>query len=284
MRRWTGDGWCKASPRHARLRLGVRQQGKAEVELRPQPASGASSLDAAAVGLDQRPDERQTEPQTSPDPTGVAGTLEEGTEKPVEHGRLDALAGVVDADDDALVRGVGRDAHGHAAPGFRELGGIREKVPERLRETHPVALHVERGPRLGQHQLQLDSRLREEPEVILEHAAHQRKELEVFPVERDLAARDASRVEQLVDEGRELRELAVHDLEALLGVAGRRSAPEDLQAGADRSERVPELVAQQGEELVLLLGLPAQRLVHPLQLRDVAEDRGRADQPPLRIP
>ena len=68
--------------------------------------------------------------------------------------------------------------------------------------------------------------------------------------ELDLAARDARDVEQVVDQARQVPHLALDD--RALAFAGVDAAQaHQLQRGQDRRQRVAQLVAEHGQELVL---------------------------------
>ena len=94
------------------------------------------------------------------------------------------------------------------------------------------------------------------------------------------AAIDARDIQQIVDQARELRRLALDDLlRAARVLSVLRRVVEDVEAGADGRERVAELVRQHRHELVLApVGLlepgvgRLQRLHGQLPLGDVADD------------
>ena len=85
-------------------------------------------------------------------------------------------------------------------------------------------------------------------------------ELEAPPFELDLAARQARYVEQIVDQPDHVRDLALEDLP--FPREGLRVARlHQFQCGQRRGQRIPQLVAEHREELILraagLLGLGA---------------------------
>ena len=86
----------------------------------------------------------------------------------------------------------------------------------------------------------------------LDRAANRGRELDSLLPQLDLVLRDACHVEQVVHESDHLPDLALHHLD---GLAERRRVglcpAQDLQAVADRRERVPELMGEQRQEVCL---------------------------------
>ena len=112
----------------------------------------------------------------------------------------------------------------------------------------------------------------------LERARDHVAQVDTLAAQLDLARGDARDVEQIVDHAREVRDLALDD--APLARIGRLVAPRhDLERGDDRRERVAQLVAEHGEELVLGavrdLGL-AQRVPRLAEQAHVVERERRA--------
>ena len=71
-------------------------------------------------------------------------------------------------------------------------------------------------------------------------------------LQRDLALADARDVEQVLDQARQLRDLAVGDVGGPGQLRlGRREPADHLERGADRRERVAQLVREHRQELVL---------------------------------
>src|SRR5690606_38372241 len=111
--------------------------------------------------------------------------------------------------------------------------------------------------------------------------------VERFALQLDLPPTDARGVEQIVHETDEVRKLAGHDRARSAGGFGCRLVMiENLHAGDQRRQRIPYLMTQHGEKLVLaavrfaeLLFAFAQRALHLLSLADVdtrADDSPRA--------
>jgi hypothetical protein len=117
------------------------------------------------------------------------------------------------------------------------------------------------------------------------------------PFDLHLAARDARDVEQIIDQPHHVRDLPSHDPERLRRRAAAGGASQYIHTGADRRERVSELVRQRGQKLVLasvrapqLLCLPGelglrllQGLVHALALGHVEHHAGHALRPPRGV-
>jgi hypothetical protein len=161
----------------------------------------------------------------------------------------------------------------------RVLGRVVEQVADHLREARRIGVEVDRLARHA-HEQQLALRI-DHGHGRLDRLADDRLQLHALPLELHLALRDARHVEQVVDEARELRDLAVDDLarHAQRRVAVVRAA-EDLARVADRRERVAQLVRQHREEHVLApvrllqLGEQAAQLVLALALAQRGLGRG----------
>ena len=122
----------------------------------------------------------------------------------------------------------------------------------------------------------------------LDRAAHHVGQQDPGPPQLHLVAADPGHVEQVVDQPHHVARAAGPSSPGPAPAPPRSSRQaDDLQAVADRGQRVPQLVGQQGEELVLLpvglpqrvLGLPAARS-RPGRCR--APDRPAAAPPPSK--
>ena len=152
---------------------------------------------------------------------------------------------VLDAQHDALARVPG--AHLDVSPPRAVLGGIRHQVEHDLRQPVRIGLHAKPGARhrVDQHAM----RPRFEQRLRHLHRAQQRiGDFHRLLAQLDLAARDARYVEKIVDQARQVRRLPLEGAE--LRDLGAAQAHE-LDRGRDGGERVAQLVAQHGEELVL---------------------------------
>ena len=91
--------------------------------------------------------------------------------------------------------------------------------------------------------------------------------------ERELIIRDAGHVQQVVDEPHHVRKLAVHHIASVDGNGRVLRHVEHMETAPERSERVPELVGEGGQELVLPpVGL-LQGFLGPLPVGDVLGHR-----------
>src|SRR6266545_4128806 len=125
--------------------------------------------------------------------------------------------------------------------------------------------------------------LLEERERGLDRPGDDGREVEHLPVQDDLAARDPADVEQVVHEPTEVPHLALDQLArpddgGVRHLAGRHHG----HGVADGGERVAQLVAEHGEELVDLPALLLERL-HALAPGEVARDLGEPAQGAGRV-
>ena len=149
----------------------------------------------------------------------------------------------------------------------RELGRVLEQVPDDLRDARGVRIDPHRAALL---EAQLDLPPLEEAPVVVAGPRHDLAKVELLQLELDLPPRDARHIEQVVHEPREVLGLAAdHVLRSprLLTVA--RGAVEQVDAVADRRERVAQLVREHAEELGLEPVRLSDRLVGALVLGDV---------------
>jgi hypothetical protein len=101
---------------------------------------------------------------------------------------------------------------------------------------------------------------------------------DAFAVQLDLAEADATHIEQVVDEAHEMRELTIHHVDrAMQRRVGFRRQARDLQAVADRRERIAQLVGQRREELVFAPIRVVELALHRLAVADVDQARRHAD-------
>ena len=182
-----------------------------------------------------------------------------------------------------------------AAAGGGVFGGIVQQVGDRLRQPGQVAIELDLVGRQLQHQPVMagfDPR-----PAGFDRALDHRPQRDPLFLQPDLAAADARDVQQVVDQPDHVHQLTLDDGARPLrrrAVAG--VLLENLQAGADRRQRVAQLVRQGGEEFVLgtagleqgLLGRLAlgdvdHRPRHPVRLAALVldGDAGDADPAPL---
>ena len=196
--------------------------------------------------------------------------------------RRDALAVVLDGEPRAALLGRHRDGDVAAAI----LGRVVEQVLDHLLEPHRVGV----DPGLGARD---DDRgaIGNQRAIVAGGALGKVAQLERLLAQRQLAARYARHVEEIVHQAAQLAHLALdrRHSEARLAVLEFR-AGEEIRRHGDRGERVAQLVREHGNELVLadigLAQLADQRVqlgVEALALGDVARDLRGADDAALRI-
>ena len=84
-------------------------------------------------------------------------------------------------------------------------------------------------------------------------------QFDAFFAKIDLAQADAAQIQEVIDQMHHLRHLSLHHrADAIAGVLIAACQAHDLQAIANRGQRVPQLVGQRGEKLVFALVLLAQ--------------------------
>src|SRR3546814_19142852 len=89
-----------------------------------------------------------------------------------------------------------------------------------------------------------------------------------------LAARHARNFEQIIDQPRQVADLALHHLtEACSLRLSGEPRPQDVQGVADRRERIAQLVREDRQEFVLALIVEAQTLFGFGQVEEIAADR-----------
>jgi hypothetical protein len=130
-----------------------------------------------------------------------------------------------------------------------ELGGVLEQVADHLRDARLVRVDEERARGLD---AQLETTTLEQRPMVVAGPARDLAQVEAPASQLDLAARDPGHVEEIVDEAGEVLGLALDDLPCQRGLlAAGLHTVEQEQAVLDGGERVPELVRQDGDELVL---------------------------------
>ena len=116
--------------------------------------------------------------------------------------------------------------------------------------------------------------------MVLHRRTDDLDEVEPLLAQQDLAPRDPGDVEQIVHQAGEVADLALHGGAGALRLAlGGLGHAEQVEAVADRRQRVAQLVREHGQELVLVVrGLP-ESLLGTLALGDVAGDGRSAGDP-----
>ena len=225
--------------------------------------------------------QRQPDPQAALGAVDVAAHLGEH----VEHGgkRLgrDANPGVAHRHQRLPRLGPGR--HRDAPAGRGVLGRVVEQVAEHLDDAGGVGVEFNRL--LRQMHLEVMAAGLDQGDGGLERHRHQRRQRHRLFFKFDLAARDAGDVEQVVHQVDQVAELAVHHADQAVqgGRLGRGDA-QQVEAGADRRQRIAQFVRQGGEEFGLAVvrfrqvgGDAPQFVLGALLLGDVARDGGQAN-------
>jgi hypothetical protein len=162
---------------------------------------------------------------------------------------VDADAAVLHRDCDLVVFDSRRETDSPTGRGV--LRGVDQQVRDDLREPRQVAFEGNRLRRQIDRQRvarSIDDRLRD-----LDRTLDDRRKLQRFTPQMELAARHARDVEQVVEQVRHLRHLPIDDVAAPdhLRVA-LGGAAQHLDRIADRRERVAQLVRERRDEVVLL--------------------------------
>ena len=130
----------------------------------------------------------------------------------------------------------------------RELGRVVEHVREHLGEPGTVS---EKGHRLGrQGDRQLMSLSFDGAAAQFHRIANDLRELHRLLAQHDLSSRDPRDVEKVLDESDQLLQLPVHHLVNMSRVLDPL-IPEQIEPVSDRAQRIPELVREHGQEVVL---------------------------------
>ena len=265
------------------LRSGRQRQP--HQDLRPPARPGALGRHRTAVQLDQGLDQGEAEPEPAPAAVRAALGLAERLEGAVDQLRLHADAGVAHGHGRGAARRLPPHGHGDPPPRLGELAGVVQHVAHRLGDPRGIAVDPERPA--GQVELDREAGRFQVLPLVLDGGAHRLGEVEPLAPEQDLPPRDAGDVQQVVHQAGEMEHLPVDGEQGPLGlIPGQPGRAQDVQAVADGGERIAQLVAEHGEELVLaavalaeLVGLAPQRLLRPFARGDVAVDPGGSDHP-----
>ncbi len=132
-------------------------------------------------------------------------------------------------------------AHRDHAIGRRVLGGVGQQVGDHLAQARRVAVDAQAAPRHVHLQRVLP--LLEQRAGHLDRLRDDLRDLDDFGLELDPAARDARDVQQVVDQPREMADLALDD--RALAFGSRLAAQlHQLQRRQDRRQRIAQLVAR----------------------------------------
>ena len=231
-----------------RPRLGVRhrhiRQANGERGAPAEPL--AEHRHRAAVQRDETADDGQAETQTALRAIQRLASLGEDVEHARLHLRFDADAGVANADHHRVCFPVRLDLN--RSPGLGVLGGVGQEVRHHLRETLLVA--VNRAPTPGYVDIEIVLALFEQRAGGLHGSGDDVGQLHVLFLELDLPPGDAGDVEKVIDKADEVTDLPLDDRPLAFGGIDAAQLHE-LQRRQDGRERIAQLVAQHGDELVL---------------------------------
>ena len=133
----------------------------------------------------------------------------------------------------------------------RELHRVVQDIGEDLHQ--PRAITVDKNWTRGQRCVQCLTRRRGERRDGFGRGRHQAGEVERFATQLDSVGGDPGHIQEIIDEAHELFDLTLDHI-AGTGRSGRRGVElEGLQRKPYRCQRVPELVRERREELVLAL-------------------------------
>jgi len=224
----------------------LRHERQLDDEGAAPPRPLAARLDAPAVQLRDRPHDGEAESEPALGAVEVAPALDEQLEDARQERRVDAAPVVLHLQ--PRRRAERRRAQPHMPAGGRVLDGVGEEVRDHLRQPLRIGVHDERA--LGQLHAELVPRPLHERTSRLQRGVHRLAEVGRPALQLEPPARHPRHVEQVVDEPDHVPDLPLEH-----GVLAREDAlaarPQELQHRHHGRERVPELMAEHGEELVL---------------------------------
>jgi Tfp pilus assembly protein FimT len=153
------------------------------------------------------------------------------------------------------------------------LGRVVQQVRQDLRQARGVAVQEHRTVR--QVDLQLVAVQVDIGAHHFQRVVDHRFQLDAAHLDRELAGVDARDVQQVVHQAHHLAQLAFHDVGGALGRLGVAAAQaQDVEAGADRRQRIAQLVRQGRQEFVLAAVGHDQRLLGALAHLHLVFQRG----------
>src|SRR5690606_34040362 len=152
-------------------------------------------------------DERKAQAESAARARRRLRSLDEGLEDALEDVRLDAGARVAHADLRLRVALLERYADAAAVRGAAH--GVLDGVADHLGKARAIAAHAD--GRRGELERELHARAFGERPMVVDRLAKRVVERDLLHVQRDLAARKARHVEEIVDEAAEVPGLAGDD-------------------------------------------------------------------------
>ena len=187
--------------------------------------------------------------------------LDEQIEDVRQHLGRDANAGVTHAQDHFMVDGLAADGNVPSRRGV--LGGVGEQVRNHLAEPRDVGIHQQAASRHLDRQRVIS--LLEQRARHFDGLRDDFRNLDEIGFQFDLAARDPRHVEKIVDQPRQVGDLAFDHGAGALGFLGPLQLHQ-LQRGDNGRQRIAKLVPQHGEELVLRAIGALRRPAQPVHL------------------
>jgi hypothetical protein len=207
--------------------------------------------------------------------------LGEQFEDPLAHVRWDTYAGVANAHQGMSAVTTNIQAN---SPSLRRVPiRIVEDVGQDLHQSSTVPIHVQYVAVKRERQILL---LRREGRLeSVDCGTDQRFELQQLFLQANRATRNASDIQQIVNEVRHVMHLSLHDLTGHAQIRVRVfGLLENLSGSADRGKRITQLVRESREELILAPISLAQETFGLVSPGDIACDLGGAHNLPVFIP
>ena len=195
---------------------------------------------------DETADDGQAQTQPALRAIQRLARLREHVEDARLHRRVDADAGVANADDHRVR--VAARADLNRSSGLGVFGGVGQEIRHNLRKALSVGVNRAAAP--GHANVEMVLALLEQGAGGFDRVGDDVGQLHVLFLEVDLSARDAGHVEEVADEADEVADLPLDDRALALGGVDAAQLHE-LQRRQDGGERIAQLVAEHRDELVL---------------------------------
>ena len=180
----------------------LQRERQAYHELRPLAHPSAVRGDGATVEFNQSLHQRQPEAQAALAPVKRGTSLRKWLEQPRQHLRRHADTGVRNTNSRLIRLGVSGDGYPRAATWPGELGCVLQKITDRL--CQPVPVSVDKHRLSGKMAFEAHLVPFELGAMVIHRTPHQLVEIQALPLQRELVARDPGRVEEIIDQVREL--------------------------------------------------------------------------------
>ena len=216
--------------------------------------------------LHQPFDERQADPQSSAVALERGLQLAEEVENLRQRRRGDADPVVANTYEHVAILAL--DGHLDAAARLGELRGVVEEIPEDL--SQPCGIGID-DHRLGQmRHRELVAAFHDAGPARLDRRVHDLGQFDAFFAKLQPVARDATHVQQVIDESGQVSHLTIDDAARPLQLGRARIRHlQDLNGVPDRRQRIAQLVREHRDEFVLATVGLAQRLGRLLALDEI---------------